>query len=117
MGIDGISTTSITLTTLITLTSASQKCFAANARGMTVSYYREKREVNIVLHSRDTVIPVEVKYQSTISETDHKNLIAFMEEFKIDKGVLVTRDLLATHEINGKDIRIIPAWLFLMMLS
>ena len=89
----------------------------ANARGMTVSYYREKREVDIVLHSRDTVIPVEVKYQSTTSGTDHKNLIAFMEKFKVDKGVLVTRDLLATHKINGKEIRMIPAWLFLMILS
>jgi len=89
----------------------------ANARGMSVSYYREKGEVDIVLHSIDTVIPIEVKYQSSISKSDYKNLISFMDKFKIDKGVLITRDLLDTHKINGKEIQMIPTWLFLMMLS
>jgi len=89
----------------------------ANARGMSVSYFRERGEVDIVLHSRDTVIPIEVKYQSSISRTDYKNLISFMEKFKIDSGVLVTRDLLDTYKKDGKVIQLIPVWLFLMMVS
>lgn len=89
----------------------------ANARGMSVSYFREKGEVDIILHSRDVIVPIEVKYQSSISKADYKGLFSFMEKFKIDKGVLVTRDLLDTYEVKGKLIRLIPAWLFLMIIS
>ncbi len=89
----------------------------ANARGMSVSYFREKGEVDIILHSRDVIVPIEVKYQSSISKADYKGLLAFMEKFKIDKGILVTRDLFDTHEIKGKQIRLIPTWLFLMIIS
>jgi predicted AAA+ superfamily ATPase len=40
-----------------------------------------------------------------------------MEEEKIDKGILITRDLLDRNEVKGKEIRMIPAWLFLMVMS
>lgn len=89
----------------------------ADARGMSVSYFRERGEVDIVLHSRDSVMPIEVKYQSGIAKADYKNLIIFMEKFNVDKGVLVTRDVLDTHKVNEKEIQLIPAWLFLMMIS
>lgn len=89
----------------------------AESRGMKTSYFREKGEVDIILHSRDTLLPIEVKYQSSISKSDFKTLVSFMEGSNIDKGILVTRDLLDRYEINGKDIRMIPAWLFLMVVS
>ncbi len=89
----------------------------AEARGMKTSYFREKGEVDIILHSRDTLLPIEVKYQSSISKSDFKTLVSFMEGSNIDKGILVTRDLLDRYEIKGKEIRLIPAWLFLMVVS
>jgi predicted AAA+ superfamily ATPase len=89
----------------------------ANARGMSASYFREDGEVDVILHSRDVILPIEVKYQSTITKSDYKSLLSFMEKFKVDKGVLVTRDTLDTYEIKGKKIRLIPAWLFLMVMS
>jgi len=89
----------------------------AEARGMKTSYFREKGEVDIILHSRDMMLPIEVKYQSTISKSDFKTLFSFMEGENIDEGILVTRDLLDTFEVKGKKIRMIPAWLFLMVVS
>ena len=89
----------------------------AEARGMKTSYFREKGEVDIILHSIDTLVPIEVKYQSSISKSDFKTLVSFMEGEKIHKGILITRDLLDRQEIKGKDIRMIPAWLFLMVVS
>jgi predicted AAA+ superfamily ATPase len=89
----------------------------ADARGMKTSYFREKGEVDIILQSRNTLLPIEVKYQSSISKTDFKSLILFMEKFRTDKGILVTRNLLDRYEVKGKDIRLIPAWLFLMVVS
>lgn len=89
----------------------------AQARGMTLSYYREKREIDMVLHSRDMIIPIEVKYQTSISRSDYKNLLSFMGQYKLDTGILVTRDLFDMYDANGKHIQLIPAWLFLMMVS
>jgi hypothetical protein len=89
----------------------------AEARGMKTSYFREKGEVDIILHSRDILLPIEVKYQSSISKSDCKTLVSFMEGEKIDKGILVTRDLLDRQVVKGKDVRMVPAWLFLMIVS
>ena len=89
----------------------------AESRGMKTSYFREKGEVDIILHSRDVLLPIEVKYQSSISKSDSKNLVFFMEGANINKGILVTRDLLDRYEVKGKEIRLIPAWLFLMVVS
>jgi len=84
---------------------------------MTLSYYREKREIDMVLHSRDMIIPIEVKYQTSVSRSDYKNLLSFMGRYKLDTCILVTRDLFDMYEANGKHIQLIPAWLFLMMAS
>jgi len=54
------------------------------------------------LHSRDTLLPIEVKYQSSISKSDFKTLVSFMEGENIDKGILVTRDLLAGMRLKEK---------------
>ena len=40
-----------------------------------------------------------------------------MEQYKLDTDILVTRDLFDMYEANGKLIQLIPAWLFLMMVS
>ncbi len=49
--------------------------------------------------------------------SDYKNLLSFMGQYKLDTGILVTRDLFDMYEANGKYIQLIPAWLFLMMVS
>lgn len=87
----------------------------ANAMGMSLSYFREKGEVDIILHSRNIVIPVEVKYQSSISRSDYKGLLIFMEKFHVGKGILVTKDLLDVYTVDEKEIQLIPVWLFLLM--
>ena len=53
----------------------------ANAMGMSLSYFREKGVVDIILQSRNMVIPVEVKYQSSISRSDYKGLLTFMGKY------------------------------------
>ena len=63
------------------------------------------------------IIPIEVKYQISISRSDYKNLLSFMEQYKLDMGILVTRDILDMYEANGKHIQLIHAWLFFMMFS
>ena len=57
-------------------------------------------------------MPIEVKYRENISGQDLKNLIEFMEEFKIKKGCLISKNKFDEVHITNKTIKILPAWHF-----
>jgi len=88
----------------------------AKLNNYNVYYWREKEEVDIVLDTRSAVLPYEVKYKTKIKKDDIKGLLKFMNEFKIETGFVVTRDVLEKQVIDGKHIVLIPAWLFLLSL-
>jgi predicted AAA+ superfamily ATPase len=75
---------------------------------------RYKREVDVVFETREGLIPVEIKYQSSITTADTKNLRYFMEEHHVPLGILITKDLMERQSRDGKDIFCIPAWLALL---
>lgn len=80
------------------------------------SFWRtpQKHEVDIVIKG-DIILPVEVKYRSEIRKKDIKGLMMFLEKFDLNKGVIITKDLLKTEQIDNKEIFYIPAWLFLLL--
>jgi predicted AAA+ superfamily ATPase len=72
-------------------------------------YWREKdKEVDFIIERNGTPIPVEVKYKDKITKSDLKDLLKFMEKFKIREGSVITKDLLEEREIKGKIIRFTP---------
>lgn len=77
-----------------------------------ISFYRDaqKREVDFI-----SDIPVEVKYQSTITSHDIANMLYYMEQYKSREGMVVTKELFDEKEIDGKTIRYIPLDVFLLM--
>ncbi len=81
-----------------------------------ITFWRTpNHEVDIVLKQNNTIIPIEVKYKTQIDRKDLKSLLKFLEDFKLPKGFIVTRDLLEDKRIDNKEIIFIPAWLFLLM--
>ena len=74
-------------------------------------FYRDpqKREVDFI-----TSYPIEVKYQSVITNDDTHNLLYYMRERKKDFGMVVTKDLFDEKEIDGKRIMFIPLDVFLL---
>lgn len=74
---------------------------------------KQKREVDIIaINSK--LIPIEVKYQTAITRSDMNNLIFFMGQKELERGMIVTKDILREEKINGKSILLVPAWLFLL---
>ncbi|MCX9014617.1 MAG: ATP-binding protein [Candidatus Methanoperedens sp.] len=71
----------------------------------------QKDEVDIVTKDK---IPIEVKYQSQITNSDLKSLLKFCNKFGADKGIIVTKNLLERREIDGREILLIPVWVFLL---
>jgi len=74
-------------------------------------YWKNKGEVDFILEGKN-ILPVEVKYQQNPGKI--KPLLEFMDEHKLNKGIVVTKDLIDQKKIDGKTISFIPAWLFLV---
>jgi len=75
---------------------------------------KQKREIDIIIAEKE-VMPVEVKYKSQITKADLKNILFFMQEKNLERGIIVTKDLLKEEKISNKSILLIPAWLFLLL--
>jgi predicted AAA+ superfamily ATPase len=78
---------------------------------------RQKHEVDCVLEGPEELVPVEIKYQNRISQSDTKNLVIFMKEFDTPAGILITKDRFDRIIVDGKEILYIPAWLALLALD
>lgn len=76
-----------------------------------VTYWREQiYEVDFVAND----IPVEVKYQNAIHEQDFRGLLKFLEKHKKNYGIVITKDRYEEKTIDGKKIKFIPFWMFLL---
>lgn len=72
----------------------------------------QKDEVDIVIEQ--PLLPVEVKYKSAPGSVDMKSIMKFMRKHGAERGVLVTKDTLKRVTANGKEMLMVPAWLFLL---
>ncbi|MDI6654876.1 MAG: ATP-binding protein [Candidatus Hydrothermarchaeota archaeon] len=79
-----------------------------------VYYWKNYYEIDFVARVKNKITPIEVKYQAQITKADLKGLVKFMEKFKVKEGIVVTKDLFETQKVDGKGIKFIPAWLFLL---
>ena len=43
-----------------------------------------------------------------------KNILKFMENFNVNKALLITQDKEGEEKINGKKIKFIPLWKWLL---
>lgn len=73
-----------------------------------------QNEVDIVIKTKKGIIPMEVKYKAQVGKKDVKSLLKFMEEFEVEKGFVITRDVFKKEKIWDKEIIFIPAWVFLL---
>lgn len=77
-------------------------------------FWRNPRqhEVDIVLTDGE-IIPVEIKS----GKIDLQGLNAFMAQFKISRGYIISPDKEEKHQINGKRILVVPAFKLLLNKS
>lgn len=73
-----------------------------------------KREVDFIKIDNNKIIPIELKYKERIRNDDLNGLIYFLDKFKLDEGILLTKDLKKEGVINNKKITFIPLVEFLL---
>lgn len=71
----------------------------------------QKDEVDFVVHRQ---LPLEVKYQTQINNNDVRSLLKFCKKFHVNKGIVVTKNLLEKRVIDTVEVSFIPAWFFLL---
>ena len=70
-------------------------------------------EVDIVCHPRGGVLPIEVKYQTSIYKSDVKSLLRFCAVNKLGRALLVTKDVEDAWAFGEVKITLMPLWRFL----
>ncbi|HIE32387.1 MAG TPA: ATP-binding protein [Methanosarcinales archaeon] len=71
-------------------------------------------EVDCVTVKKGSIVPVESKYSSDIRKKEIKGLIKFLKDFSIDTGCVVTRDMETEEMVDGKQVRYVPLWRWLL---
>jgi predicted AAA+ superfamily ATPase len=91
-------------------------CQLAQQQGFKVFYWFLEQEVDVVVLISNQIIPIEVKYRTSIKNRP-SGLLNFMEKFKCKRGFVLSKDKLEFSEVDGKEIITIPCWMFLLMLG
>ena len=76
---------------------------------------KKKNETDIIMSYGSELIPVEVKYRSSIDDSDLKGILSFCQDFSVKKAYVVTKTLMEEREIDGVLVSFIPLWLFLLV--
>jgi hypothetical protein len=90
-------------------------------RGSDIFYYKEKKECDFLVRKG---IKVNEAIQATLTLGDAKTekreiegLLEAMEKFNLKKGIIITESQEEERKINGKLIKIIPIWKWLLGLD
>ncbi len=76
---------------------------------------KKKNETDIIMSYGSELIPVEVKYRSSIEEADLKRILSVCQDLGVKYAYVVTKTLMEEREIEGIRVSFIPLWLFLLV--
>ncbi|MFH0817664.1 MAG: hypothetical protein V1909_03450, partial [Candidatus Micrarchaeota archaeon] len=74
------------------------------------AFWKNSHEVDALMGD----VPIEVKYQEHISDSDFKGLREFMKKFRQNSGIMVTKKDERTVKNPEGNVRLVPAWKFLL---
>jgi len=73
----------------------------------------QKDEVDIVVKGKK-LLPIEVKYQSQITNQDYKSLIKFCKRFHTNHALIISKETFEKRTFQGIHIECVPAWVFML---
>ena len=75
-------------------------------------FYRspQKEEVDLVIESQHTVLPVEIKIREKIRMKDLKPLIKFMKRFKCEQALVISKNDDRIEKTEDFKVTILPYW-------
>ena len=61
-----------------------------------------------------TTIPIEIKYTDKVKDKDLKGLFRFFDVHNLKEGLVITKGLEEVKRVNGKTVKYIPLWKWLL---
>ncbi len=81
-----------------------------------VSYWKGKKEVDFVVQNGHIEL-LNVSYTDDLQSREIDGLVEGLQEFNLEEGVILTKNHFATTEVQGKIIKCIPLWVWLLFRS
>jgi predicted AAA+ superfamily ATPase len=85
--------------------------------GTEVYYYKNKKECDFVIKEKTRIVAA-LQVTDSLSEANREReingLIAAMEAFNLKKGLIITRNQDERNRIQGKEIRVLPIYKWLL---
>jgi uncharacterized protein len=83
----------------------------------TISFWRQgQKEIDFIVLEKEKILAVEVKFSDSISLKSLSVITNYMDNKKLEYGVIVTKSELAKKKINGQTLYYIPYYLILMLV-
>jgi len=86
-------------------------------RNKAIYYHKEKHECDFLIQEKNKItaaIQACADFNEENREREIKGLLEAMKEFKLKQGTIITLDKEAEETIEGRKIRIVPAWKWLL---
>ncbi len=79
-----------------------------------INYWRTKAgaEVDFILRIEDKLIPVEVKYSQIDEMKLSRSFINFINSFKPQRGIIITKNFIGMQKVNGTKVLYMPVYYF-----
>ena len=81
---------------------------------ISVSYWKGKQEIDFAVLNPNLSL-YNVSYTDQPHDREVKGLLEGLREFKLDKGVILTKNLFTKQEVEKKTIEFIPLWVWLIL--
>lgn len=77
-----------------------------------INFWRTKTgaEVDFILHIKDNIVPIEVKYSSFNSEKISKSLASFLDSFNPRYAIVLTKNYWSFLKRDGTNILFMPVF-------
>ncbi|MFP3293963.1 MAG: ATP-binding protein [Hydrogenobaculum sp.] len=86
-------------------------------KGYDIFFFKEKKECDIIAYDHNHFIPIQITYEMSLSQTKQREIEGILEASKYlgsKEGIILTFDEKDEISINGIDIKILPAYYYLL---
>jgi predicted AAA+ superfamily ATPase len=81
---------------------------------LAISYWKGKREVDFAVLNPNLSL-YNVSYTDEPHDREIEGLLEGLKEFKLNRGVILTKNYFTKKEVEGKTIEFIPLWVWLIL--
>ncbi len=80
-------------------------------------FYRtpDRREVDIIKIDGNKLTPIEIKYTSSIQNSEISGIKSFMKKYKVKDGIIISKDLEDEIYFSYGRVKIIPVWKYMLL--